>query len=119
MAYNNTVELIGNIGGEIRFVEDGDTPFAAFSLATADSYQDEQENWVQKATIWHNVLVFNPRIIAGLRAIKENARIKLRGTLSYSEFETLLDDGRVVKKKEASIIVNKLEMATLVPKQAA
>lgn len=120
MAYNSTTTLTGNIGGEIRFYEGTEKKsFATFRLATADSYQDEQENWVQKETEWHTIKVFSPYLISQLKSLQHNARIKITGKNDYEEFQALLEDGRVVKKNHCSVIAKKLEMATLVPRQAA
>ena len=119
MAHNNTVTLTGNIGTEPRLIEGEENSFIAFSLATADSYQDEREQWVQKETIWHSVLAFSPKVVTELKALKSGTRIRITGSLSYKSFSTQLDDGRIVDKKEASIIAKKLELATLTPKRAA
>lgn len=113
MAYNNTVTLTGNMGSEAKIIEQDDTTFAVFSLATADSYLDENEQWVQKDTIWHNVLVFSPLVIEQVKSLKQGTRLELIGFLSYRPFKTILDDGRTVIKKEASVIAQKVEMKPL------
>ena len=41
MAINNTVTLIGNMGDEAHIIETDTTTFAAVSIATADTYQDD------------------------------------------------------------------------------
>lgn len=115
MAYNNTVTLIGNMGSEARVIgqEDG-KGFAAFSLATADSYQDENEQWVQKDSVWHNILAFSPAVIGHLKGLKSGTRIKVTGSISYRGFDMQDDDGTTYTRREASIIAWKVEQAPLV-----
>ncbi len=116
MAYNNTVTLTGNTGGEVRIVETGEKQFATFSLATKDSYQDKEGNWQDKETVWHNVMAFNPALIEALKSFKKGVRLKIIGELSYRPFEVQLPDGQTVTKKEAAIICKKIEQAPLVKK---
>lgn len=114
MAYNNTITLTGNTGGEVRIIETGEKPFASFSLATTDSYQDTEGNWQNKETVWHNVVAFHPAIIEALKSFKKGVRLKITGELSYRPFEVTLPDGQTVTKKEASVIARKVEQAPLV-----
>lgn len=116
MALNNLVTLIGNIGSEARILELEETTFAAVSLATADSYKDVEGQWQSKDTIWHSLLIFNPRVIEQLKALKKGTRIQVIGSLSYRPFDVLTDYGEAITKKEAAIIVSKLEIVPLVKK---
>ena len=119
MAFNNTVTLTGNLGQEAKPItqEDGKT-FAAFSIATADSYQLENGDWETKETIWHRLIAFNPLVIEKVRRLKAGTRVEIIGSLSYRSFETVLPDGRSVTKMEATVIASKLELKPLVKKQA-
>lgn len=118
MSKNNHVELIGNMGSEARIIErEGKSSMAAFSLATQDSYKDKEDKWVNKESIWHNVLCFNPVEIEKLKNLKTGTRIKVIGSLSYKEMEAITrDDGQKIAPKEASIIGSKIELAPLTPK---
>lgn len=120
MAINNSVTLIGNMGEEAQIIETENTTFASLSLATADSYKDENEEWQQAATIWHNVLTFNPKLIQSLKSLKKGTRIEIEGALSYRPYEAQIvtKDGEVktITKQEASIIVRKIELAPLAKK---
>ena len=117
MAINNSVTLIGNMGSEVRLNQDKEArEFAAFSLATTDSYQDEEGSWHDKDTIWHNILAFCPTVISMLKNLKKGSRIQLTGSLSYRPYDVQDGDGVVITKKEASIIARKIEMAPLVKK---
>ncbi len=117
MAFNNTVTLTGNLGSEARIVATEENTFAAVSLATTDSYKDEQGEWHDKQTLWHNILAFNPRVIEELKALKKGTRIQVTGSLSYRPFEVVNGDGEVITKKEASIVAGKVELAAL-PKKS-
>lgn len=116
MAYNNTVKLFGNMGSEAKIIEKDGKLMAAFSLATTDSYLDEDGNWQQKETVWHNVLIFSPYVIQQVKSLKTGSRIELDGSLSYRPFATVLDDGQCIDKKEASIIAHQIELRPLVKK---
>lgn len=118
MAYNNTIILTGNMGAEAKIVEQDGKTFAAFSIATTDSYLDDNEQWVQKDTRWHNVLVFFPHVIQQIKSLKKGTRLELTGSLSYRSFSTILEDGREVTKNEASVIAHKVELKPLVKKPA-
>ena len=116
MAINNTVKLTGNLGSEATIIDNDGKNFAAFSIATTDSYKDkETEEWKDKETVWHDVIVFNPKIIEEVKALKKGSRVEIIGSLSYREFN-IKDDDKNIKKKEAKIIVNMLELAPLVRK---
>jgi single-strand DNA-binding protein len=113
MAYNNTVTLIGNMGSEARIIATDEYSFAGVSVATTDSYQDKEGNWQEKETIWHSVVAFNPRVMEELKSLKTGTRIKITGSLSYRPFEVVNGDGELISKKDASIIVGKVELAPL------
>ncbi|PHN04386.1 single-stranded DNA-binding protein [Flavilitoribacter nigricans] len=116
MAYNNTVKLIGNLGKEARVVESSNGTFAALSVATTDSYKDQEGNWQDKETIWHDVVIFNPKLIESVKAFKKGTRLEIIGSLSYRPFEIQNDDGTAITKKEVSIVAAKVDQAPLVKK---
>lgn len=118
MANNNQVTLIGNMGSEARELEshnDG-REFVAVSVATTDSYQNDAGEWIEKETIWHNVVAFSPAVMAVLKGLKKGTRIKVEGSLSYRPYDVQDGDGQVITKKEASIIARRIEQAPLVKK---
>lgn len=119
MAFNNTIKLIGNTGSEVRIIEpEGKKPFASFSIATTDSYKDQDGNWKEKETIWHDVVAFSPKLIETLKSFKKGIRLEVLGSLSYRDFK-ILDDGKEITKREASIIAHNIEQAPLVKKPVA
>ncbi len=111
----NTVTLTGNMGSEAKIIETAEKPFATFSLATTGSYKDENDEWQQKETIWHNILVFNPRVIEQVKNLKKGSRLEISGSISYRSFEVQTEVGTLTKK-EASIIAHKAEQKPLVKK---
>lgn len=54
----NRCSLIGNLGKDLKQGSfSNGTPYASFSVATTESYQDQEGNW-QDNTQWHNVVAF-------------------------------------------------------------
>lgn len=119
MARNNHVEITGNMGSEARISEVNGKPMAAVSIATTDSYKDQDEQWKDRETVWHNVLIFNPKVIEQIKDLEKGTRLKISGELSYRSFKTLTDQGEEVTKQECSIIAKTLEEAPLITKEAA
>ena len=118
MAINNQITLIGNMGSEVSIQtsnKDG-KEFAAVSLATTDSYQNDAGQWIEKETIWHNVVAFSPAVIAILKNLKKGSRIKVEGSLSYRPYDVQDGDGVIITKKEASVIARRVEQVPLVKK---
>jgi len=115
---NNTVTLIGNIGSEAKLIErEGGKTFAAVSLATADSYKDDDGQWVQLESIWHNIVIFSPAVISHIKGYKSGTRIRVTGSLSYRPFETQGENGKSITRREASIVATRVEMAPLIKKR--
>ncbi|MCB0855296.1 MAG: single-stranded DNA-binding protein, partial [Bacteroidetes bacterium] len=80
------------------------------------------EVWQEKELVWHNILVFNPRVIEMVKRLKKGTRLTLTGALSYRPFKTSVIDSTTgelkdVTKMEASVIAGNLELAPLVKKQ--
>jgi len=106
MAINNTVTLIGNMGSEARIEKsnkDG-SEFAAVSIATTDSYKDDNEQWHEKETVWHSVVAFSPKVIEVLKSLKKGTRVQITGSLSYRPYDVTNGDGEVITKKELEIL---------------
>jgi len=118
MTYNNTAIITGNMGGEAEILEKDGKEFAAFSIATTDSYLDDNEEWQQKETVWHKVLVFNPHVIASVKNLKKGTRIEVTGSIAYRNFPCILEGSTTVQKKEAAIIAGKVALKPLVKKRS-
>ena len=116
MAINNTVELIGNMGAEARIVETENSEFAAFTLYTTDSYKDKESGeWKDKESDRHEVVAFSPALIQIAKGLNTKARIKVTGSLSYRAYP-VMDNGKEVTKREASIIARRIDPAPLTKK---
>ena len=105
------------MGSEARIIVTEQNTFAAFSLATTDSYKDENDQWHDKETVWHNILIFNPRGIEMVKNLKKGTRLTITGSLSYRPFEVISGEGEVITKKETSVVAGNIELAPLVKKQ--
>jgi len=125
MAYHNTVIFKGNMGTEARMNQTNQGKvFAAFSLATTDSYQNDNDEWIQKEVVWHNIITFNPFVIQLLKNLKAGSRIEVIGSLSYQEFHTADANGNLlttqkgepILKKEANIMAHKISLVPLTKK---
>lgn len=114
MSYNsnNKVTLIGNLGGDVKVIE-GEKLFAAFSMATQDSYQDENKQWVQKDSVWHRIIVFSPALVEKIKDYKKGNRVEINGSLSYRPFEVNDGGDKPIKKQEATIIAHAVEARPL------
>lgn len=115
MAYNNQVTLIGNLGAEAEIIETERTTFASIRIATTDSYQDDNGDWQELETIWHEVVAFDPTLISLLKSLKKGARIKVFAKLSYYPVE-ILWKGKETTRQQASVVAKKVEMAPLAKK---
>ncbi len=109
MSINNKVELTGNIGKQgVRIIDSTSKSFASFSMATTESYKDSNTGkWMAKNTIWHKLVVFNPNIIEAIKGLTSKDRIKVTSSLDYLPIEGSK------YKKEASLVVTKIEDASL------
>lgn len=121
MALNFTAILTGNMGSEAQIIEREDgSLFAAFSLATTNTYKDSKDEWQEAETQWHNILVFNPKLVKSVESLKKGTRIKLEADAYYKGFDVVLaEDARVVTKKEVSFVMRTLELASLAKKTTA
>ncbi len=104
------------MGSEARIIDTEEKSFAAFSLATTDSYLDKDGHWQEKQTLWHDIIVFNPNLIEVVKSFKTGTRLKITGSLSYRPFEYKIGRNKKVMKKEAGIIAREIELAPLVKK---
>lgn len=118
---NNTVTLIGNMGSEAKVRKSNATgkEFVVVSLATTERYQDDNEQWQDKETIWHNVVAYSPKVMTVLTSMKKGTRIEVEGSLSYRSFDTNMineETGEIISKKEASIVAHRVTPAPLAKK---
>ncbi|MEO5368172.1 MAG: single-stranded DNA-binding protein [Magnetococcus sp. WYHC-3] len=82
MAYSlNKVQLIGNLGQdpEVRFTQNG-KPVANLSLATSDSWNDQQGQ-KQERTEWHRVVIFGKLAEIAQNYLRKGSKVYIEGSL--------------------------------------
>lgn len=94
----NKVMLIGNLGAdaEIRHTQGGKI-ITKFNLATNTPYKNSSGEWCQR-TEWHKCVIWKEWPGA------KGDKIFLEGHISYSAW----DDSTGVRRKETSIVANKI-----------
>lgn len=81
MSSLNKVTLIGNLGSDPETREIGNGKLTSFRLATTDVYKT-REGDRKEATEWHNIVIFNERIIdVAERFLKKGSQVYLEGKL--------------------------------------
>ena len=103
MSYGlNKVTLIGHLGAdpELRYTE-GNIPVASFSVATNESYKDQNGTLVER-TEWHRAVAW--RRLAEILAeyLKKGSKVYLEGTLQTRSWED--KDG--IKRYTTEVVVN-------------
>ncbi len=117
---NNLVVLTGNTGSEAEEYESSRTgdKFVALSLYTSNNYTDDDGNLQEFDSTLHNIVAYDPVVMKQLLSYKSGVRLRIEGKLTYRPFEVEID-GKLVEKKEASIVAKKVETAVLPSKQKA
>ena len=84
--YLNNVTLTGFLGGDADTrTTKNDTNFAAFSLATKNSWKDRATGeWVSR-TEWHRAVVFG-RLTAFAATLKKGDHLQIQGQLRTREY---------------------------------
>ncbi|MFA5574939.1 MAG: single-stranded DNA-binding protein [Brumimicrobium sp.] len=97
----NSVNLIGNLGGDPVIKEFGkEGKVAKFSVATNESYQGQNGEWVTK-TSWHNIVAWNKMAEICQKNLSKGNKIALEGKLINGSFET--KEGETVYKTEIQL----------------
>jgi len=83
--YNKAI-LLGNVGKdpEIRTTQGG-TKVANFSLATNESWKDDNGNW-QQSTEWHRIVVFGPLVDMVANRIRSGSIVHVDGKIKYRKW---------------------------------
>ena len=83
----NKVMLIGRLGKdpELKYTEKG-TAYCNFSMATDESYKDENGNKVEK-TEWHNITVWRKLAEICSQYLKKGSKIYCEGKLQTNTYE--------------------------------
>jgi single-strand DNA-binding protein len=84
----NRVTIIGNLGRDPeRQQTPGGTPYAKFSVATNENYQDRNGTW-QKSTEWHSVKVWGHSVDRVMQQLKRGSLVYIEGTLRSYELDS-------------------------------
>ena len=85
----NRVELIGNLGRdpEIRSTQQG-KKIATLSIATSESWKDQQSGEWRERTEWHRVVVFNEGL-AGVveKHLTSGMKVRIEGKLRTRKWQ--------------------------------
>lgn len=84
----NTVQLIGNLGKDPMITQfANNNSVARFSLATNESYQDKNGEWIAQAT-WHNIVAWGKNAERCEKLLKKGTEIMLEGKITNNTYET-------------------------------
>ena len=73
MASINRITLIGNLGRDPEHMTTSNgKPYAKFSVATNENYQDRSGNW-QKSTEWHSIKVWGSSVDRVMQQLKKGS----------------------------------------------
>lgn len=100
----NKVQLIGRLGQEPEIItfKDGNK-MAKFSMATDDSYKDNQGNKIERA-YWHNIVIKGGLVKVVEEYVKKGQEIAVEGKLTNRSYDTKEGEKRYVTE----IMVNEL-----------
>lgn len=102
----NSIRLIGNLGQnpEVKETTTG-KKLAKFSLATNESYRDENGKEI-KETMWHNLVVWGKQADNVGKYLKKGSEVAIEGKLSNRNYVD--KDG--VKRYVTEVIVNEFAL---------
>jgi len=102
----NKVILVGNLGRdpETRYLPSGD-PVTSFSIATSESWRDQQSGQQQERTEWHNVVCFKRLAEIASQYLRKGSKVYLEGSLRTSNWEK---DGQ--KHYKTEIVAKDMQM---------
>lgn len=103
----NTVDLIGNVGIEVKTTQFENGQVSNFSLATHETIK-KQDGSKEKKTTWHNIVVFGKLSELAQKFIQKGDLINIIGKIQYREYE----DKDNQKKYITEIVANKLIFLT-------
>lgn len=111
----NKVTLIGHAGGEpdSRTLDTG-AQVARVSLATNESYKDQEGNWQQKSE-WHNLIFWRDLAERAGSQIKKGSTVYVEGKISYRKYT----DKEGAEKQVTDIVVNTFRVLDKREKQEA
>lgn len=102
----NSVRLIGNLGQnpDVKELKNGRL-MAKFSIATSESYKDEDGNKVTE-TYWHNLIAWGKPAEIVSKFLKKGSEVAIEGKLTNNSYTD--KDGN--KRYSTQVVVNELMM---------
>lgn len=103
-AIRNKVQLIGNLGmdPEIKVLKSG-SKLAKFSLATHETYQNQEGEKVEE-TQWHHVIAWGKLAEIAEKVLSKGIQVVIDGKLQNSSY----DDKEGIKRYKTEIVANEL-----------
>ncbi len=103
----NKVMLIGNLGKdpELRYTGGG-APVATFSLATNESWKDQDGN-LQERTEWHNIVAWAKLAEICQQYLKKGRRVYVEGRIQTRSYD---DKNTGAKKYMTEVVANNMIM---------
>jgi single-strand DNA-binding protein len=85
----NKVILIGNLGKdpEIKYIQDGETAIAKFSLATSEKWKDKTTGEMQERTEWHRIAAFGRLAEICKDYLFKGKQVFIEGKIQTSSYE--------------------------------
>jgi len=103
-ALRNKVQLIGRLGQDPEIVNfENGKQLAKFSLATDDSYKDQNGQRVER-TDWHNVVIWGNLVKVVENYVTKGKEIAVEGKLTTRSWE----DKEGIKRYTTEIVCNEL-----------
>jgi single-strand DNA-binding protein len=103
----NKVMLIGNLGKdpEVRYTGSG-VPVATFSMATNESWQDQDGN-TQERTEWHNIVTWRKLAEICHQYLRKGKKVYIEGRIQTRSYD---DKNTGAKKYITEIVANSMIM---------
>jgi single-strand DNA-binding protein len=103
----NKVMLIGNLGKdpEVRYTASS-VPVATFSMATNESWQDQDGN-TQERTEWHNIVTWRKLAEICHQYLRKGSKIYIEGRIQTRSYD---DKNTGVKKYMTEIVASNMIM---------
>lgn len=102
----NKVMLIGNVGADpvLKTIE-GDVKVARFSIATSESYKDENGK-LNISTEWHNIILWRGLASFAEKHVHKDSMLFVEGKIKTRSYE----DKEGVKKYVTEIIAENINL---------
>lgn len=99
----NLTILEGYVGKDADCNPVGATDVSRFTLATTESYQDRNGQWINKTT-WHNIACWGGLAKVAFKYIKKGAHITVIGKINNESYEK---DG--IKRYRSEVVVSEFK----------